>query len=91
LIRAPAELIAANPDVDLHLAGHADERGTREYNLALGDQRAQAVSAFFQEFGVDASRITTVSFGEEMTAVAMSDEDAWALNRRVEMTHDLLK
>jgi len=91
LIRAHAELLAANPDVDLHLAGHADERGTREYNLALGDQRAQAVSAFFQEFGVDASRITTVSFGEEMPAVAMSDEDAWALNRRVEMTHDLLK
>ena len=89
IIRAHAEALVQNPDAALHLAGHADERGTREYNLALGEQRALAVSAFFQEFGVEASRITTVSFGEEMPAVGGSDEDSWALNRRVEISHDL--
>lgn len=91
VIRAHAGALAENPDVALHLAGHADERGTREYNLALGEQRAHAVSAFFQEFGIDASRITTVSFGEEMPAVAGSDEESWALNRRVEFSHDLMQ
>ncbi len=91
IIRAHAEVLVQNPDVDLNLSGHADERGTREYNLALGEQRAIAVSAFFQEYGVEASRITTVSFGEEMPAVTGSDEESWALNRRVEIAHDLVQ
>ncbi len=91
IIRAHAQLLAQHPEVTLHLAGHADERGTREYNLALGEQRAVAVSAFFQEFGVDATRITTVSFGEELPAVTGADEESWALNRRVEITHDLVQ
>lgn len=91
VIRAHADALVQNPNVKLHLAGHADERGTREYNLALGDQRALAVSAFFQEFGVDPSRITTVSFGEESPAVQGSDEESWELNRRVEISHDLTK
>ena len=89
VIRAHAEVLVQNPDVKLHLAGHADERGTREYNLALGDQRALAVSAFFQEFGVNSSRITTVSYGEEFPAVQGSDDESWELNRRVEISHDL--
>ncbi len=91
IIRAHAEVLVQHADASLQLAGHADERGTREYNLALGEQRAVAVSAFFQELGVDAARITTVSFGEELPAAAGSDEESWALNRRVEMTHDLVQ
>ncbi len=91
VIRVHAEALTENSDVTLNLAGHADERGSREYNLALGEQRALAVSAFFQEFGIDASRITTVSYGEESPAVAGSDEESWALNRRVEIIHDLVQ
>ncbi len=91
VIRAHANALVQNPDVSLQLAGHADERGTREYNLALGEQRALAVSAFFQEFGVDATRITSVSYGEEVPFVSGSDEESWALNRRVEFSHDLMQ
>ncbi len=91
IIRAHAEVLVQNPGVTLHLAGHADERGTREYNLALGNERATSVSSFFQQFGVDSSRITAVSFGEEVPAVMGADEESWALNRRVEITHDLMQ
>ncbi len=87
IIRAHAEVLLENPDATLEIAGHADERGTREYNLALGDQRAVAVSSFFQEFGVDISRISVTSFGEEQPAVIGSDESAWSLNRRVEFDY----
>ena len=91
IVEAHAEALVANPTVTLNLAGHADERGTHEYNLALGEQRANAISALFQELGVGASRITTVSFGEELPAVEGSDEESWALNRRVEIAHDLVQ
>lgn len=62
--------------------GHADERGTREYNLALGERRANAVKSYLVALGVDASRITTVSYGKERPAVPGSDETSWAQNRR---------
>lgn len=91
IVEAHAEVLVANPTVMLNLAGHADERGTHEYNLALGEQRANAISVLFQELGVEASRITTVSFGEELPAVEGSDEESWALNRRVEIAHDLVQ
>ena len=87
IIRAHAEVLIENPDAKLEIFGHADERGTREYNLALGDQRAVAVSSFFQEFGVDVSRISATSYGEELPAVIGSDESAWSLNRRVEFDY----
>lgn len=87
IIRAHAEVLVENPDANLEIAGHADERGTREYNLALGDQRAVAVSSFFQEYGVDVSRISVISYGEEVPAVMGSDESAWSLNRRVEFDY----
>ena len=87
IIRAHAEVLLDNPDANLEIFGHADERGTREYNLALGDQRAVAVSSFFQEFGVDVSRISATSYGEELPAVIGSDESAWSLNRRVEFDY----
>src|SRR5690606_29890270 len=62
--------------------GHADERGTREYNLALGERRANAVKSYLVALGVDGSRITTVSYGKERPAVPGSNETAWAQNRR---------
>ena len=64
------------------LEGHADERGTREYNLALGDRRAVAVKKYLAGLGVDAGNMTTVSFGKERPAVDGHDEAAWAKNRR---------
>ncbi len=89
IIRAHAEVLSDYPDASVAISGHADERGTREYNLALGDQRGEAVSAFFQEFGIDSSRISVVSFGEERHAVVGFDESAWSLNRRAEFEYEL--
>lgn len=62
--------------------GHADERGTREYNLALGERRAQAVRNYMIALGLDASRVSTISYGKERPAVVGSDESSWAQNRR---------
>lgn len=69
----------------VRLEGHADERGTREYNMALGEKRANVVRDFLVLQGVDASRIETVSYGEERPARTASNESAWAENRRVEL------
>ena len=71
-----------HPDVTLTLEGHADERGTREYNLALGERRANAVRSYMVALGVPDSRLTTISFGKERPAVLGSNEAAWAQNRR---------
>ena len=67
------------------LEGHADERGTREYNMALGERRGKAVAEFLSMQGVAASQLEVVSFGEERPAVADSNESAWSKNRRVEI------
>ena len=91
VILAHANTLLEFPDAKLSLSGHADERGTREYNLALGDQRAQAVSRYFQHFGIEKGRITVMSFGEEQPVALGSDEEAWRLNRRVEISHDVMK
>lgn len=72
----------ANPSVAVAVEGHCDERGTREYNLALGERRANAVKNFLVSAGVDASRITTISYGKERPAVVGSTEEAFAQNRR---------
>lgn len=87
IIRAHAEVLMEIPDASLNISGHADERGTREYNLALGDQRAEAVSNYFQQFGIDASRISVTSYGEESPAAMGSDESSWQLNRRAEFDY----
>ncbi len=68
----------------VQLAGHADERGTEEYNLALGERRADAAKKYLVSKGVDGSRLSTISFGEERPAVSGSNESAWSKNRRVE-------
>ena len=64
------------------IEGHCDERGTREYNLALGERRANAAKIYLASLGVDASRLTTVSYGKERPAAMGSDEGSWAKNRR---------
>ena len=67
------------------LEGHADERGSREYNLALGERRAKAIANYLILQGIDRSRIETVSYGEERPAALGSDEESWSRNRRVEL------
>jgi peptidoglycan-associated lipoprotein len=73
--------------VAVRLEGHADERGSREYNMALGEKRANAVRDFLVTQGVSGSSLETVSFGEEQPAVVGSDESSWAQNRRVEVKY----
>jgi len=70
------------PAVTLTIEGHADERGTREYNLALGDRRANSVRDYLTALGVSGNRLTTISYGKERPAVLGSNEEAWAQNRR---------
>jgi len=87
IIEAHAAHLNANTKLKLRLEGHTDERGTREYNLALGERRAQSVERVFRVLGVNADRITVVSFGEEKPAAPGHDESAWRLNRRVEIIY----
>ncbi len=78
-----AHVLLENPGTRVLLEGHCDERGTVEYNLALGERRAQSARSFLIEFGVDAGRINTISYGEERPFAQGHDESAWAQNRRV--------
>jgi peptidoglycan-associated lipoprotein len=87
VITAHARYLVANPDRMVRLEGHADERGSREYNIALGDRRAQAVRRVFLFQGVRAQQIEVVSYGEERPAVEGHDDESWALNRRVEIAY----
>ena len=66
----------------LSIEGHADERGTREYNIALGERRAAAVKKYLSSLGIDSKRLSTISYGKEPPAVIGSNEEAWAQNRR---------
>jgi peptidoglycan-associated lipoprotein len=78
-----AQALKANPQFAITIEGHADERGTVEYNLALGEQRAQAAKTYLVALGVDASRVDTISYGEQRPVDPGKDELAWAINRRV--------
>ena len=69
-------------DVSVIIEGHCDERGTREYNLALGEKRAQAVKNYMTSLGISSSQISTISFGKERPAVVGSNDGAWSQNRR---------
>jgi peptidoglycan-associated lipoprotein len=82
---AHARYLEANPDQDVRIEGHADERGTKEYNLALGERRANAVQRFLVVNGASRGQTETVSYGEEKPAVMGSSESDWAQNRRVEL------
>ncbi|MEE4349398.1 MAG: peptidoglycan-associated lipoprotein Pal [Pacificimonas sp.] len=81
-LRRQAAWLDQYENVRITVEGHADERGTREYNLALGERRANAAATYLQQQGVDSDRITTISYGKERPAVEGSSESAWAQNRR---------
>jgi peptidoglycan-associated lipoprotein len=84
ILRRKADVLRANPNVELEITGHADERGSLEYNLALGLRRASSVREFLANFGVDAGRLGTETAGEDRPLDPASSETAWALNRRAE-------
>ena len=86
VIEAHARFINSNPSGKVMLEGHTDERGGREYNLALGQRRAQSAKNYLVQLGVDASRLPTISYGEEKPAVEGDDEAAWSKNRRDEFS-----
>lgn len=77
-----AEWLKKNASVSVSVEGHSDERGTREYNLALGERRANAAKKFLTAAGIEANRISTISYGKERPAVVGSNEEAWGQNRR---------
>ena len=79
-----ADIMKQNASTYFQIAGHCDERGTQEYNLALGERRALAVRQHLIQLGVSGDRIVTISYGEEMPAVDGHDESAWRMNRRAE-------
>jgi peptidoglycan-associated lipoprotein len=87
MLAAHGAYLAANTNVQLRLEGHADERGSREYNIGLGERRAQAVRRILMLQGATAAQLTTVSYGEERPAVFGSDEESYTLNRRVELVY----
>ncbi len=81
-LQAQAQYFSQYPQLTFTIEGHADERGTREYNLALGERRANSAKNYLVSLGIGANRITTVSFGKERPIALASDESAWAQNRR---------
>lgn len=86
-VNAHAQYLANNPQQKTRLEGHGDERGSREYNLALGERRAQTVRRLLQLQGVLDDQIEIISYGEELPAAPGHDERSWALNRRVEIVY----
>ena len=87
IIKAHAAYLADNPRIKVTLEGHCDERGTREYNLALGERRAQSVSRLMTALGISSRRTTNTSYGEEKPVALGHNESAWRLNRRVEIIY----
>jgi peptidoglycan-associated lipoprotein len=79
--------LANNSGISVRLEGHADERGSREYNIGLGERRAQTVRRMLLIQGASTAQISTVSFGEERPAAFGNDEDSWSQNRRVEIKY----
>lgn len=82
VLDAQAQWLAQYPTLSVTVEGHADERGTREYNLALGERRANSVKNYMVALGVSPSRINTISYGKERPAVPGSNDAAWSQNRR---------
>ena len=85
-LKKKAEWLQNNPEAMSTIEGHCDERGTSEYNLALGDRRATSAKNFLVDLGISASRLTTISYGEERPIDPGQNEDAWAKNRRCHFT-----
>ncbi len=86
---AHGKYLASNPGVKLRLEGHTDERGTREYNLALSERRAQAVRRFLMLYGARSESVSVYGFGEELPLALGGNETAWSENRRAELVYDL--
>ncbi len=87
VIATHARALSAHPDLKIKLEGNTDERGTREYNIGLGERRAQAVRRALMLQGVADTQVTTISYGAERPAVEGDNEAAWAKNRRVDMVY----
>ena len=85
MLEKVALALHSKPDVTIRIAGHADERGTEEYNLALGQKRAEAARKFLIALGVKPEQVQAITFGEEAPAISESNEEAWAWNRRDEL------
>ena len=81
--------LASNPDMKLRLEGHTDERGTREYNIALGERRSQSVRRLLMFQGAADAQLEVISYGEEKPAAYEHDENAWSQNRRVELVYEV--
>lgn len=82
-----AALLKSHGDARVQISGHTDERGSREYNMALGERRAKAAQAYLNTQGIPTSRTEAVSFGEDQPAATGHDESSWALNRRAELSY----
>ena len=87
VLDAHAAFLVANPDKSFTIEGHADERGTPEYNIALGERRAMSVSTYLENMGVASSQISIVSYGEEKPVNLNHNATAWAENRRAELVY----
>jgi peptidoglycan-associated lipoprotein len=87
MLAAHAVYLSKNPELDVTIEGHADERGTPEYNIALGERRAMAVSRYLQASGVEAGQISIVSYGEEKPEILGQSEEAYAKNRRAVLVY----
>jgi peptidoglycan-associated lipoprotein len=82
VLQRKANFLRDNPDIYITIEGHCDERGTNEYNLALGDRRSESTRSFLLDLGIEAYRISTVSYGEERPLCEQRNEECWSTNRR---------
>lgn len=80
-----AKWLNANPDAEIIIEGHCDERGTTDYNIALGDRRAKSVREYLMKLGIKGNRMATITYGEEKPSAFGHDEDSWSKNRRADM------
>lgn len=87
VLSAHAAYLSAHPGARLRVEGHADERGTREYNMALGERRAKAAAAYLSSKGASSSQIEVISYGEERPVALGHEESSWAQNRRAELNY----
>jgi peptidoglycan-associated lipoprotein len=88
MLRRKAAWLRSNPGASVSIEGHCDNRGTNEYNLALGDRRAESTKSFLVDLGIAGSRLTTISYGEENPIDGNQNEEAWAKNRRAHFELD---
>jgi peptidoglycan-associated lipoprotein len=86
-LTADADFLKAHPDIKFTIEGHCDERGSEEYNLGLGDRRANSAKSFLTNLGVSADRITTISYGKDRPVCTEHNEECWQRNRRAHLVY----